>query len=217
MAVNHLTTWQVKPGSLPEVVARMGAAKKIHERLGGKVRAWQLTTAGVNVGRVAYALRFADYPALASFAKKAAADAEWLKMQSQQVDGASLFSQGISSELPGLEYSPLAAGGGPRVRAVRLWQVEKGRSQEAVALLAELKPHVQRLGGRLSAVQLVFVGPAAGQLANASEFADLKAWAAFQHKSATDTAFQAVIQTRVLSAGSPLTLLSATLLTEIAI
>ncbi len=114
-----------------------------------------------------------------------------------------------AAEPKGLEGAPLTGKGGPRVRTVRGFQIEKGSAQESTALLTELKPHVERLGGRFSASQLVFAGPASGQLVITGEFADVEALGAFQQKSAGDAAFQAFIQTRMLSAGSPLTLVGA--------
>lgn len=219
MAVRGVAIWEVKPAGLAEFVILAGSAKKIHVRLGAKARAWQLTAAGVNTGRVLYVTEFADYSARASFAKKLATDAAWLKLwqEGQQFEAATLVSQTISAELPGLEGAPLTGKGGPRVRTVRGFQVDKGRAQESIALLTELKPHVERLGGRFSASQLVFAGPASGQLVITGEFADVEAWGAFQQKSAADAAFQAFIQTRILSAGSPLTLVGASLTTELAI
>ena len=41
MAVASIATWRPRDGKLAEFMANVTTAKKIHERLGGKVRVWQ--------------------------------------------------------------------------------------------------------------------------------------------------------------------------------
>jgi hypothetical protein len=218
MAVISVTTYEYKPGALPELVQRFATSRPILERLGAKVRFWQVTVAGVNVRRANVALRFDDYPAYAAFQKKAGADPEW--QQRAQVIAKSEISTTVSNavarELPGLEATPVTGPGGPRVRIARAYQVEKGRSQEASALLVEAKQHIERLGGRYSAVRVAFGGPASGEVVTLNEFADIEAWSVFQEKAAADAALQSFGQTRLIAAGSPLTLVSASGAAEVA-
>ena len=217
MAVNHVSVFHVKPGSLGEVVKLMATAKPTLERVGGRARAWQLMTFGVAVGRVSFVMRFDDYAAWGSWSKKIAVDQAWMK-QAHAIavsDLATLESQSLVAELPGMEAAPLTGKGGPRVRTMRRWEVDKGRHADALALLGELKTQVERLGGGFSAAQATFAGPASGEIRVGSEFADMEAFGKFQQKSVTDPEFSAFVRTRVLSAGSPVTLVSAGLLSEI--
>jgi hypothetical protein len=48
-----------------EMVGQMAAAKKIHTRLGAKVRAWQVGAGGVDSLQAVYALQYEDWNALA--------------------------------------------------------------------------------------------------------------------------------------------------------
>lgn len=65
VAVIQATVWAPHPGRAMEMVGQMAAAKKIHTRLGAKVRAWQVGAGGVDSLQAVYALQYEDWNALA--------------------------------------------------------------------------------------------------------------------------------------------------------
>ncbi len=77
MSVVQITNWRITAGRNVDFLALVSEAKKIHERLGGRVRVRQATFAGENAGRVAYVIEHDDMMALASFGQKMQADSEW--------------------------------------------------------------------------------------------------------------------------------------------
>ncbi|MDP9238220.1 MAG: hypothetical protein M3P30_12635 [Chloroflexota bacterium] len=79
MAVATVVRFAINPGKNQEFMALAAEAKKIHERLGGKVRIWNATLAGPDSGNVSYVIEHANIAAYASFSDKMGADAEWLK------------------------------------------------------------------------------------------------------------------------------------------
>lgn len=79
MAVATVTRFQINPGKGPDFMALVVEAKRIHERLGGKVRVWNATIAGPDSGTVSYVIEYTDMAAYASFTEKLTADAEWQK------------------------------------------------------------------------------------------------------------------------------------------
>lgn len=218
MAVLSVVTYQVRPGALAEFTPMLSERKRAHERLGAAVRAWTINAAGPNIGRVGYAMRFPNHSALGAFVRKLATDAEVQRLQKefagQQL--ASIVSHVVAAELNGLEAVALPAGGGPRARLGRTWELERGRGPEAVAMLMEVKAQAQRFGGGLSAVVGMFGGPNSGTVVSITEFADVEARGAYLDAAMSDPGLIAA-QGRFLSAGSPLRLVAASLSTEIVI
>jgi len=187
------------------------------ERLGAKVRAWQTDFAGANVGGASLTMRYDSYAALAAASKKSAQDAQVAKHaeRTARSEVTTLVGTFLLRELPGLEPSSPPATAGPRVRTLALWAVERGRMQDALALLAEAKQHSERLGANSGASSVVSGGAASGQIVTVTEFADIAAFGAYQEKVLADDAFQAFVATR-FGSGSPLTRLSSTMGTELA-
>jgi hypothetical protein len=77
MAVAQVFQFRIIQGKAQEFNANVAEAKKIQERLGGRVRVWQATLAGQNTGLVSYVVEHNDMAAFASFSEKIGADAEW--------------------------------------------------------------------------------------------------------------------------------------------
>ena len=78
MAVATVTTFEIRPGRNEEFNKQVAEAKKLHERLGGRVRVWAATLAGPNAGQVIYVIEHNDLAAFASFSQKMQADSAWL-------------------------------------------------------------------------------------------------------------------------------------------
>lgn len=77
MAVALVTQFQINPGRNLEFMSLVSEAKKVHERLGGKVRVWTASVAGPNTGNVSYVIEHANLAAYAAFTDKLLADTEW--------------------------------------------------------------------------------------------------------------------------------------------
>ena len=222
MAVIQATVWAPQPGRAGEMVGQMAVAKKIHVRLGAKVRAWQIVAGGTDSLRAIYTMEYADWNAYGKVNQALTADAEWQGFVQTVLNAANpsatLISNNLATTIPGLEGSPTAGSGpGPRVRTSRVFAVQQGRQAEARALLAELKVQVERVGGNVRATLGVFTGSDAGRIRVAGEFDDVAAFGAFQARSTDDAAFQAFIANRVNVAGGPMTLLSAVTQSELPI
>lgn len=102
MAVITVARWQVNPGRQQEFMALVGEAKRIHERLGGKVRVWNVTLAGPDSNTISYSVEHKDMTAFGSFTDKLAVDAEWLALGAKAMTPnptARLLSQSLGTEL----------------------------------------------------------------------------------------------------------------------
>jgi hypothetical protein len=221
MAVIQGTVWAPQPGRAVEMVGQMAVAKKIHVRLGAKVRAWQIVAGGANSLQAIYSLEYDDWNAYGKVNQALNGDAEWQGFVQTVLNAANpsatLVSNNLATTIPGMEGSAGGSGPGPRVRTARVFEVQPGRQAEARALLAELKVQVERCGGNFRASLGVFTGPAVGQMRLTSEFADVVAFGSFQARTIDDAAFQAFIANRVLAAGAPITLVSAVTQSELPI
>ncbi len=100
MAVVSVLSWRPLLGRLPEFLGLCSEAKKIHERLGARIRTLQ-AGAGPRPGTITYILEFDDMIKLGEFVEKLNVDQEW------QAFGAKLGSdppvelveQGLASDL----------------------------------------------------------------------------------------------------------------------
>ena len=79
MAVVQAVQFRIVPGKNEEFTNNVAAAKKIHERLGGRVRVWTAVAAGPNTGIVNYVIEHDDLAAYADFGTKLPADPEWVE------------------------------------------------------------------------------------------------------------------------------------------
>jgi hypothetical protein len=76
MTIISSSVWRPQPGHLAELTAALGEAKRIHERLGARVAAWEPVVGGP-AGCVSYTTEFDDLAAWDTFADRLDADAEW--------------------------------------------------------------------------------------------------------------------------------------------
>ena len=79
MAVAQVAQFRIVPGRNEEFTKNVAAAKKMHERHGGRVRVWTALAAGPNTGIVSYVIEHDDLAAYADFAAKLTADPEWVE------------------------------------------------------------------------------------------------------------------------------------------
>jgi hypothetical protein len=85
MAVATVHSFRIKPGRLQDVLSVVSEARKIHERLGGRVRVWQPAIGG-EAGSVAYVIEHDDMTAYGAFTDKLLSDSEWQAL-TQRVQG----------------------------------------------------------------------------------------------------------------------------------
>jgi hypothetical protein len=76
MAVLNVVTWRPKDGRAAEFLGQVAEAKKMHERLGARVRVLQ-SGAGPNPFTVTYVTEHADGKAYGEFLDKLLADADY--------------------------------------------------------------------------------------------------------------------------------------------
>jgi hypothetical protein len=93
MAVVTVHTWRIHPGRLQEVLRNVSEARKIHERLGGRVRMWQ-TALGGEANSVVYVIEHESMSAYGAFTDKLMADNGWQ----------SFLQRIMESEAPGAEH-----------------------------------------------------------------------------------------------------------------
>jgi hypothetical protein len=98
--VLSVATWRPHDGKTQAFVAGCGVAKKIHERLGGRVRVLTTQFGGAPLTLV-YGIEHDSWAAFGTFGEKLAADSDWLAlMAAAQADPlAELVSHNVSVEL----------------------------------------------------------------------------------------------------------------------
>lgn len=75
-AIAQVGTWRPREGHVQEFMANVTIAKKIHERLGAKVRVWQNVFGGQPM-TVGYVIEHTGWDAFGKFGAKLEADPEW--------------------------------------------------------------------------------------------------------------------------------------------
>ena len=86
MAVVAVASWRIIPGHGPQFAANVATAKKIHERLGARVRVLQ-SGPGPRPLTISYVTEFDDMVKYGEFSEKLSSDSEWQKFWTQaQVD-----------------------------------------------------------------------------------------------------------------------------------
>ena len=78
MAVSSVVIWRPKDGKRKEFLARLAEIKKIHERVGARVRV-RLTAVGGQPGTVVYIADHDDWEKFGQFRHSLDSDAEWQK------------------------------------------------------------------------------------------------------------------------------------------
>jgi uncharacterized protein (DUF1330 family) len=103
------------------------------------------------------------------------------------------------------------------VRSVSIFQIHPGKRQDFLKNLAEAKKILERLGARYRVAQTTIGGPNTGNVVVALEFDDMAAFATFMQKAQGDSDWQA-FQARTNDATDPATtLVSRSLLTDLAV
>ncbi|HEV2363618.1 MAG TPA: hypothetical protein VGS12_05390 [Caulobacteraceae bacterium] len=74
--ISTIATWRPRDGKTSEFLASAATAKKIHERLGAKVRLYSSTFGGQPT-TLSYVLEHASWGALGAFGEKVEKDNEW--------------------------------------------------------------------------------------------------------------------------------------------
>lgn len=103
MAVASISTWRPRDGKLNAFMENITQAKKIHERLGGKVRVWQ-TLFGGQTMTLGYVIEHNDMAEFAKFSDKMAADTEWQEfwMNALANPSADFLQNSLVQEVPGI-------------------------------------------------------------------------------------------------------------------
>jgi hypothetical protein len=102
-AIAQVATWRARDGHLHEFFAKVATAKKIHERLGGKVRVWQSTIGGQPM-TVGYVIEHSGWVELGKFGEKLEKDTEWQTFWTDAISRptADLIQNSLVTEAPGL-------------------------------------------------------------------------------------------------------------------
>ena len=101
MAIRVATRFRIIAGKNQEFLSQVAEGRKIHERVGGKVRVWQATLTGESTGNIAYIIEHNDISAYADFTQKLQGDAEWQAFVAKITDNptATILSQGMANEI----------------------------------------------------------------------------------------------------------------------
>lgn len=104
MPVLATTVWKVRPGKMQDFLANVASARKILERLGGRVRAVNQAI-GTNAPCIIFVLESPDWKAYGDLQAKMETDSEWQKFFSKAVldnrdPSADLIGTGLSTDLP---------------------------------------------------------------------------------------------------------------------
>lgn len=102
-AIAQVATWRARDGKIQDFIAKVATAKKIHERLGGKVRVWQ-TIIGGQPMTMAYVIEHTGWAEYGKFGEKLEKDSEWQSFWSDALarPTADLIQNSLVTEAPGL-------------------------------------------------------------------------------------------------------------------
>ncbi len=102
-AIASVAVWRPRPGRLQDFMGVVVRAKKIHERLRGKVRVWNSQFGGEPLS-VGYVIEHPDWKTFGEFGAKLEADPEWLALVaewgSMREPPAELIRDQVSVEVP---------------------------------------------------------------------------------------------------------------------
>ncbi len=101
-AVAQVASWRPRDGHLQEFMANVATARKIHERLGAKVRVWQ-TLFGGQAMTIGYVIEHAGWEAFGKFGAKLEADPEWQEFWGKAAlhPTGDLLQNSVVTEAPG--------------------------------------------------------------------------------------------------------------------
>ena len=201
-------------------MANMSEAKKIHESLGYRVRAWQTVAGGAVGPRIAYVLESDNLAACFTSMDKGRSDADWLAFIQRVLQSpnpsAKQISSSVGTEIAGLESGPLTAAPGTMIASVFQQQVKPGRMADAIKTWTEGKQLAEAMGATVSVSLANYAGTAAGTASVVFLFKAVADMASYQQKAAGNAAWKAHFQ-RGQAADSPLVVVSSALLIEIPI
>ena len=102
-AVAMVSIWRPRDGQLQNFATNVARAKRIQERLGGRVRVWQSNFGGQPLSFV-YTIEVGSWRAFGEFGEKIQSDPEWQKFWAEALanPSADLLQNGVISEAPGL-------------------------------------------------------------------------------------------------------------------
>jgi hypothetical protein len=97
-----VATWRARDGKIADFFAKVTTAKKIHERLGGKVRVWQSMIGGRPMS-VGYVIEHASWAEFGKFGEKLEKDTEWQTFWTDAIahPTADLIQNSLVVEAPG--------------------------------------------------------------------------------------------------------------------
>ncbi len=103
MAVASIGIWRPVPGRSQDFFAAVAQARKIHERLGGKVRIWQTQFGGTPM-TFGYVIEHADWNKFGQFGAKLETDTEWQQLTTDYLanPSAELVQSSVVAEPPEL-------------------------------------------------------------------------------------------------------------------
>ncbi len=103
MAVTGMTIWAINPGRGADFLKQAAKAKAIHERLGSRVRLFQIQFGGPSSGQIAYVNEVDNMAAFGAFSDKLESDPEWQEFWAgaQNNPSATLVSRSLATEMPG--------------------------------------------------------------------------------------------------------------------
>ena len=220
MATRWVVQWEPQVGRGADVVMNMSEAKKIHERLGWRVRAWQTLAAGPVGPRISYVLESDNLAAFFGTMDKLRGDADWAgfmqRVLQSPTPSAKQVSSTVMTEIVGLESGPLTAAPGTMVASVFQSQVKPGRLADAVKNWNEGRQLATDMGAKVSVSIANYAGAGAGLASTVFLFSSVADMASFQQKAPANTAWQSLLQ-RGGAADGPATMVSSALITEIPI
>ena len=101
--VANMNVWKPRSGKLQEFMAVVNKAKRIHERLGGRVRVWNAQFGG-QPQTTGYVIEHADWKKVGEFTAKLETDDEWLRLVAEwtalREAPADLVQSGLFVEVP---------------------------------------------------------------------------------------------------------------------
>ncbi len=102
-AISQVATWRPREGHVQEFMVNVFTAKKIHERLGAKVRVWQTAIGGQPMS-VGYVIEHVGWEAFGKFGAKLEADAEWTNFWTKALANptGALVQSSVVTEVPSL-------------------------------------------------------------------------------------------------------------------
>jgi hypothetical protein len=102
-AVASVAMWRARDGKVQQFLANVATAKKIHERLGGKVRVWQSAIGGQPMA-LGYVIEHTSWVEFGKFGEKMEKDPEWQKFWTEAIahPTAELLQNSVIVEAPGL-------------------------------------------------------------------------------------------------------------------